>query len=559
MVMIVDPQNNAYVDGDISFDVMVEDVFLEDTMYNVDGMGWIDINTSFDTTGIDDGAYTVQIRARDEAGHEEIQTITVIVDNNAPEIGISSPVDDQFLEGMYTFLVMATDEVGVDEVRVTITNTDTTSIVIDDISIAYDSATGYYGYSLDTSSVADGNYTLSSIAYDLSGKDSGEETVNFKVDNTAPQLILTAPLNGAMLTGSVAIEVDFSDVFLVDMVYRVDGGAWVDLDTDWDTTEVNDGTHTIEIKLTDEAGHMTTQTVTVQTDNNGPDLYPVTLPVDDTHVGASFFIQMFARDTMGYVDVFYYIDDMESIRMFENKVTGFYEAEIVTDSSGLGLEDGDHTLTITATDGLNTPTEISRTIFVDNTGPAIIYEDPKDGDKINADWKFLITVTDDTGIDEVFIRIDKEEWLEMEEEDGKYAYTWNTRMVYNGEYDIDVKAIDTLGNENVESITVKVDNFPLIPFIIFIIVLVVLLVLMVINWTKGPKKKKPSKVEEAPTEPEIETEEEVPVELEESHEEINNLIDELENKDTVVSPEPPTKTEPSMEPQEETGESEKET
>jgi predicted RNA-binding Zn-ribbon protein involved in translation (DUF1610 family) len=99
-------------------------------------------------------------------------------------------------------------------------------------------------------------------------------------------------------------------------------------------------------------------------------------------------------------------------------------------------------------------------------------------------------LTDATGIKTVQISIDKGDWKDMKEEDGKYVYNWNSRKFYNGKYDVDVRAVDTLGNEAKASSDIKVDNFPMLVFLIFIIVLVIFLVLMIVSWGRKPKSKK---------------------------------------------------------------------
>ncbi|UCE35975.1 MAG: hypothetical protein JSW00_10445 [Thermoplasmata archaeon] len=500
------PLDNAIVSGIVEFNYTATDTYLSSVMYKIDGNSWVDIDTDWDTRTFNDGEHMVSIKAADESGHYTMITLDLVVDNNAPEIAILNPVNNQFLSDDFTFRIRAEDMVGLSDVRITITNTDSAETVVDDISIILNEVSGHYEYTLDTMTLADGNYSITATSYDISGKDSGASTVNFMVDNNAPKLMLTAPLNGELLTGSVAIDVDYSDVFLVDMVYRIDGGAWVDLSTAWDTSLVNDGAHTIDIKLTDKAGHMATQTVSVKTDNTAPDLYPVYWPTEN--VASSFHIQMYAMDAVELVEVTYQINNLTSVRMFENKAIGFYEAEIVVDSSGLGLPDGDHELKIMATDSVDLSTQISTTITVDNTGPTITISEPAKGKTVEGDVKFIVELTDATGIDVVQIRIDKGEWIDMKEEDGKYVYNWNSRKAYNGKYDVDVKAVDTLGNEAVGSSEIKVDNFPMLAFLVFIVILVILVVLMVISWSKGPKKEKPAKIEEPSVSP-VEEETEV--------------------------------------------------
>ncbi len=494
------PLDNAIVSGDVTFNYTATDTYLSDVWYKIDGNSWVDIMTPWATTTFKEGEHMASIKAMDESGHSTMITLDLVVDNNAPDIAILNPVDNQFLHDDFTFRIRAEDEVGLSDVRITIENTDSSTTVVDDISIILNEVSGHYEYTMDTMTLIDGNYSITAMAYDMSGKNSGDVSVNFMVDNHAPMLMLTAPLNGDLLTGSVPIDVDYSDIFLVDMVYRIDGGAWVDLGVAWDTSLVNDGGHTIDIKLTDEAGHITMQTVSVSTDNNAPELYPVYWPSEN--IAKSFKIQMYARDAVELVEVTYQIDNLTPVKMFENIATGFYEAEIAVDS----FSDGDHTLRIMATDSVELSTHISTTITVDNSGPVITIAEPAKGKTVKGDVEFIVELTDATGIKTVQISIDKGEWKDMKLEDGKYVYNWNSRNFYNGKYDVDVRAVDTLGNEAQASSDIKVDNFPMLAFLIFIIVLVILLVLMVVSWGRKPKPKRSDVSESIETE-ETESEE----------------------------------------------------
>ncbi len=486
---IISPHNNAFISSFFDINVTAADVFLRDTTYNVDGSGWVDVSVSLDTTTIEDGIHTLQIRARDYAGHETIEQLSVRVDNNSPTIGVASPASDQFIEGVFIFKIITNDAVGIEEVRITVTNTDSSEDVVDDSTCVYNSESGYYEYTFDTNILADGNYSISGTSYDLSGKSSSTLEINFQIDNNLPQLVITYPLNGELVTGNVQVSAHANDVFLWSLEYRVDGSAWVDLNTAWDTTQLVDGNHILEIRATDEAGHSYTQVMEIRTDNNAPLIYIVSAPLDNSRVGSSFFVQVYAEDLMGIAQVTYRFDVGEDIRIYENPETGFYEVEVVTDETGLDIDDGAHDFTISAMDRSGLSTEVARNYTVDNTGPDIIITKPGVSKKVNGDVEFLVSVVDGAGVNVVYIRIDKGSWMEMKEiGEFTYSYTWNSRKVYNGKYDVDVKAGDALGNEMEESITVEVDNFPMFGFLIFIVVLVILLVLMMLSWGKKPKK-----------------------------------------------------------------------
>ena len=324
----------------------------------------------------------------------------------------------------------------------------------------------------------------------------------------------------------------------------------MDISSAWNTAGVRDGTHILEIKAMDETGNYVIHAIEVWTDNSGPVIYAVTLPNNNTRVDGSFFVQLYVVDTIGVAEVSYNFGESEKVMLFENKATGFYEAEIITCSDGLDLNDGAHDLTITAMDTVGLSTQITRSLIVDNTGPEINIQSPTPSETASGDFEFFVIVDDNAGVENVYIRIDKGEWTEMKKEgDDSYTYTWNTRKVYNGKYDVDFKAMDALGNENTESTTVKVDNFPMLAFIIFIVVLIIFLILMVVSWSKGAKPEYPVSKEKEPEMPK--EEEEVPPPPEKAtmvtlsdEEEIDEIIEELGEGET---PGPPPRLEPSEE------------
>jgi hypothetical protein len=202
-----------------------------------------------------------------------------------------------------------------------------------------------------------------------------------------------------------------------------------------------------------------------------------------------------------------------------------------------------------ATDAAELSTSITRSVYVDNSGPGITNIKPKG--TVSGDVEFSVTVTDDTDVSKVYIRIDKGSWSEMKKGSGDtYTYTWNSREAYNGKYDVDFKAVDTLGNEDEESTTVTVDNMPWLGIIIFLVGLVALLVLMVISRGKKTPKPKPPVVEEEPTEPEEPTEEDIPpppekatmVDLEEEVVEDEGEVEEIVEDDEGEGPTSKTKS-----------------
>jgi hypothetical protein len=525
-LMVSSPLDNSMVSGDVDFEYMAEDPFLMGVMYKVDGNSWMDINITWDTTTYHDGDHMITIKAADYLGHESMVTLNLVVDNNGPTVAVINPFMGQFVMGEFTFKVAATDSVGVDIVEITLENTDTATLIMEDQAIPFNPGTGHYEYSLDTVSILDGNYTFSCISYDIFGQDSGDVPVDFMIDNNAPNLAIISPLSGDLVTGIVNINAEVSDTFLVGADYSVDGGEWMDISTPWDTSAIRDGMHTIDFLVTDEAGHETTKMIYVSSDNNGPSIFVVYMPADGSRVGSEFMIQLEVVDIHEIAEIAYTFGDSEYMQMFVNKETGFYEAKVVTNEDGLDLTDDEHDLVITATDAAGMSSYYSRNYTVDNTGPSITILSPSSS-KVEGDVEFVIEVTDPAGVEKVYISINKGSWLELQTDaSGNYIFNWNSKGVRNGKYDVDVKAEDTLGNEAVISDTVTVDNFPMIGFMIFLIVLILLIVLMVISLPRGKKSKSKAPKEESFPEPEI-TEDEEPEQSEDILD-IDELKDDLE-------------------------------
>jgi hypothetical protein len=107
-------------------------------------------------------------------------------------------------------------------------------------------------------------------------------------DTTPPTVSLTAPVNGANLTGSVTVSANASDnVAVTGVQFKFNGSALQSEDTtapysiSWDTTTVANGTYTLTATARDAAGNSTTSSgVSVTVNNTGP---PPTCPNGDVN------------------------------------------------------------------------------------------------------------------------------------------------------------------------------------------------------------------------------------------------------------------------------------
>jgi hypothetical protein len=182
---------------------------------------------SWDTTLHADGTLRVLCRATDFAGNSQTDYIDCYVTNDAkaPSVLIISPQDQEYLEGIYTILITASDDSALEYVNIT----------LDLISYetTYNPSSGYYEYIMDSTLISDGIHTLSTKATDYAGNfDSDSLAMGFYSDNNPPSLVVFSPLSGEVVSGtSVFLDVDSDDPGLSTptVEYKIDSGAWTAL------------------------------------------------------------------------------------------------------------------------------------------------------------------------------------------------------------------------------------------------------------------------------------------------------------------------------------------
>ncbi|HDD59531.1 MAG TPA: hypothetical protein ENF69_01105 [Euryarchaeota archaeon] len=439
MVTIHSPYNGQYVEGRIRINVTVTDAFPDRTVYNIDGSGWVDISTIWDTTAFPDGSHTVTIRSTDKAGHVTQVQLTVVVDNTYPNGSINNPVPGQFVQGVFTFRITASDAVGLSRVNVEVFGHNFTAI--------YNTISGYWEYSTDTSVTPDGTYTVKAYIEDLSGKVTVLGPVQFNLDNHAPVLKVYHPLPSTFLEGIETFNVSATDIFLDRVEYNVDGTGWVNISTPLNTSLLSDGTHTIHFRALDLAGHQTLIEVPLFVDNNYP-TGSFTHPSSGQYIGGIYTFRAVAADTVGVasvsIEIFGY-----SLEMAYNYQSGYWE--YTTDTSL--IPDGTYQANITITDYSGKSITRGPLLFhIDNHAPLLIVHTPYDGQIVEGEVRFVVEAED------IFLRsvdysVDDTGWSDV-------SVVWNTTYFSDGEHTVKVRATDFSGKETSRTMRVIVDNTP---------------------------------------------------------------------------------------------------
>lgn len=148
-------------------------------------------------------------------------------------------------------------------------------------------------------------------------------------DLTAPTVSLTSPVNGATLTGQVALNATASDnVGVTKVEFVIDGNVYDTVNnapytSSWDTTVLQAGsTHTLVAKAYDQAGNVgTSKQISVTIGDTTPPTVTITSPVNGTTVSDAVDITANATDNQSVQRVDFYVNG----NLKESDLTSPYE------------------------------------------------------------------------------------------------------------------------------------------------------------------------------------------------------------------------------------------
>jgi hypothetical protein len=221
-------------------------------------------------------------------------------------VSITNPVNGAVITGVVNLAVNAFDNVGVQKVE-----------YYRDSSVLLGTANASpYDISWNSTSTTNGAHTLIAVATDLAGNTTTSTVINASIDNAAPQVSLSAPPNGAFVTGTLAVSATATDNVAISKVefYR-DNNVLLTTDTsspytfNWDSTTVTQGAHTLYAIAEDTAGSRTTSaTITITVDHTAPTV-AITSPANGASIQRNSIVNINANasDNFGVVKVEFYV------------------------------------------------------------------------------------------------------------------------------------------------------------------------------------------------------------------------------------------------------------
>jgi hypothetical protein len=246
-------------------------------------------------------------------------------DTTPPTVSLTAPANGATVSGTaVTVSANASDNVGVTRVQFRLDGANLGSAV----------TTPPYQVTWNTTQAANGSHTLSAVAYDAAGNQGTSGNISVTVNNadtTPPTVSLTAPANGATVSGTaVTVSANASDnVGVTRVQFRLDGtnlGSAVTTppyQVAWDTTQAANGSHTLSAVAYDAAGNQGTSgnisvTVTNATPPPGTNL---TFAATSGTISAPFAVNGTAISQPAYTTL---VDSGQAVYTFSIPTAGNY-------------------------------------------------------------------------------------------------------------------------------------------------------------------------------------------------------------------------------------------
>ncbi|MGE5625135.1 MAG: beta strand repeat-containing protein [Bacillota bacterium] len=324
-----------------------------------------------------------------------------------------------------------------------------------------------YSVSWDTTKGTNGSHTLTAVATDSTGGGSTSSPVTVTVSNdiTPPTVTMTAPANGATVSGMVTVSANATDNTGVARVqFKLDGAnlgtplTAAPYSVFWNTATATNGSHSLTAVATDSAGNTATAspvTVTVSNDTSPP-MVSMTAPANGTTVSGSINVSASASDADGSITKVQFRLDGADLGAADT--TAPYSVSWDTTAA----TNGSHTLTAVATDsGGNSTTATPVTVMVSNSTPTptVSLTAPANGATVSSTVAVSANATESDGsIASMQFKLDGAN-LGAADTVAPYSVSWDTTTATNGSHTLTAVVTDAGGNSATSSpVTVTVSN-----------------------------------------------------------------------------------------------------
>lgn len=256
--------------------------------------------------------YPITLKVTDDADNQTIISDTdsafgenlklTVKEITPPVITVTSPTEGSILSKSSARIqwTVSDNDSGV--------NPDTISISVNGKTITSgitkSQVSGVYSCYYDASSLPDGTNTITFNASDNDGNSAVQRTLNFVVDTLPPTLSISRPENNLITSNSsVVLAGTTNDATsgVLKCVVNINGGTDIEVSVGSNgqfskTLTLSEGTNTIVVTVTDNAGKSSSVTRVVTVDAGAPIINEVTISPNPVTVGSVIVISVNASD-----------------------------------------------------------------------------------------------------------------------------------------------------------------------------------------------------------------------------------------------------------------------
>ena len=439
-------------------------------------------NATFDSSVLDDGSYNLSVRSVDSAGNEKISlnVATVVMDNTLPELRLISPSTGDFA-GSLLFNASSSDNfTGIRLVEFGHARSGQEVTWNSGVS----DTEGYWSFTLDVAPpFEEGSYTVSVRSTDRAGNvNLLASAVQIKVDNSAPNVSLIAPVEGdfrGILNFNASSDSGVSDIKSVEFGYALPSEEveWLpgsdDAEGYWtaslDTSQFADGFYDLSVRSTDFAGNknLSSNVSSIVIDNSAPKV-SLDKPTEGNYSGEIIFAASSdgGVSTVELVEFGYRYTLSGSVTWFNGTLLQEYVWQSKLNAST--FTEGSYSLSVRSTDRAGNQNESLDVveIVVDNTKPDVSLIVPVKGD-FRGDVVFNASSSDGlsgVGLVEFGYRNSNQEniiWFNGTTNATDYwNATLDTSTLDDGSYNVSVRSTDRAGNSHssLDIVDLLIDN-----------------------------------------------------------------------------------------------------
>ncbi len=258
-VDLISPENNSFIVPGEMLEFSVKDEALNAVLFCVDNDSWNPFNPPYriNTEGWDEGEHVVRIRASDSSNNNITSIYLFKIDLTPPSISLLSPPNNSAMESGTQIVLNISDR--------------------NLLGANYSLDGGKpqclpRPFIISTEWWTEGTHTLEVRALDKA-MNSALAAFTFKIDNKETSIKLISPSSRVIRSGT-PIVFSIEEITLLNISYSINGGEAVPWSAPWtiQTDGWKDGTYSITIMATDEAGHGVIRTYRIDIDDTPPSI-----------------------------------------------------------------------------------------------------------------------------------------------------------------------------------------------------------------------------------------------------------------------------------------------